>query len=73
MKKFSLRVSGSRVGDSARPTESAAPTALIKAPRFGLKVHREKGGPTPISAQVAQKRGPTPFSPDDVATAEDYE
>ena len=62
MKKFSLRVSGSRVGDAARPTESETPIALIKAPRFGLKVHRSPLAPkTPV------------LLPDDYATAEDYE
>jgi hypothetical protein len=63
MKKFSLRVSGSRVGDATRPVDSATPIAMIKAPRFGLKVH----------ASPLAKRGPAPVSPDDYATAEDYE
>lgn len=62
MKKFSLRVSGSRVGDAARPVESATPAALIKAPRFGLKVHRSPLAPKP-----------QPLTSDDYATAEDYE
>ena len=63
MKKFSLRVSGSRVGDAARPVESETPTALIKAPRFGLKVHRSPLAPKPVQ----------PISASDYATAEDYE
>ena len=63
MKKFSLRVSGSRVGDAARPVESNTPIALIKAPRFGLKVHRSPLAPKPA----------TPIASDDYATAEDYE
>jgi hypothetical protein len=65
MKKFTLRVSGSRVGDSTRPTESVEPIALIKAPRFGLKVHR---------SPLAQKSVPAaPLTPSDYATAEDYD
>ena len=63
MKKFSLRVSGSRVGDTARPADAAEPIAVIKAPRFGLKVHR-----SPLAPKAAQ-----PISADDYATAEDYE
>jgi hypothetical protein len=63
VKKFSLRVSGSRVGDAARPSETEQPIALIKAPRFGLKVHR-----SPLAPKPAQ-----PLSSDDYATAEDYE
>ncbi len=63
MKKFSLRVSGSRVGDQARPVESEQPLALIKAPRFGLKVHR-----SPLAPKAVQ-----PISAADYATAEDYE
>ncbi|MBA3462559.1 MAG: hypothetical protein H0T46_21565 [Deltaproteobacteria bacterium] len=60
MKKFTFRVSGSRVGDSTRPVESVEPIALIKAPRFGLKVHRSSLAPKPLT-------------PDDYATAEDYD
>jgi hypothetical protein len=63
VKKFSLRVSGSRVGDAARPVESEQPHAMIKAPRFGLKVHR-----SPLAPKAVQ-----PLSSDDFATAEDYE
>jgi hypothetical protein len=64
VKKFSLRVSGSRVGDTARPVESSdQPIALIKAPRFGLKVHR-----SPLAPKAAQS-----VTSDDYATAEDYE
>ena len=66
MKKFSLRVSGSRVGDAARPVDSEQPISVIKAPRFGLKVHRSPLAPRP--ATVAQ-----PISSSDYATAEDYE
>lgn len=62
MKKFSLRVSGSRVGDASRPVDSDAPLPLIKAPRFGLKVHRSPLAPKPPVV-----------TPDDYATAEDYE
>jgi hypothetical protein len=62
MKKFSLRVSGSRVGDTTRPTEIVQPSALIKAPRFGIKVHRSPLAPKPA-----------PLSSDDYATAEDYD
>lgn len=62
MKKFTLRVSGSRVGDDVRPTESVQPIALIKAPRFGLKVHRSPLAPKQV-----------PLTPDDYATAEDYD
>ena len=58
MKKFTLRVSGTKIGNSARPVESVA---LIKAPRFGLKVHSEKRGPTPIDAHDVQKRGSDPI------------
>jgi hypothetical protein len=61
MKKLSFRVSGSRVGDATRPSESVQPIAMIKAPRFGLKVHR-----SPLAAKPL-------LTPDDYATAEDYE
>lgn len=63
MKKFSLRVSGSRVGDAARPSDSDRPISVIKAPRFGLKVHRSPLAPKAVA----------PISADDYATAEDYE
>ncbi len=63
MKKFSFRVSGSRVGDAARPSDATPSLANIKAPRFGLKVHRSPLAPKPEQ----------PISPADYATAEDYE
>lgn len=62
MKKFSLRVSGARVGDAARPIEDGTTAVAPRAPRFGLKVHRT------VTVRPTQ-----PILPEDYATAEDYE
>lgn len=61
MKKFSLRVSGSLPGTNVRPTEGEIVKPLLKQPRFGLKIH---------SSPLAKT---STISPDDYATAEDYE
>jgi hypothetical protein len=61
MKKFSLRVSGSRIGSDVRPVEGELVRPALTQPRFGLKVHV-----SPLAKTA------TPISPDDYATAEDY-
>ncbi len=63
MKKFSLRVSGSRLGSDVRPAAEAEAEVVrhvLTKPRFGLKIHT-----SPLAT--------APISPDDYATAEDYE
>ena len=69
-KKLTLPVSGARLGGVVRPGSIAdelasgvAVAGAVAAPRFGMRVHS-----SPL-APVA--RGP--LSPDDYATAEDYE
>jgi len=69
-KKLSMRVSGSRLGSVVRPAPTAdelaggvAVAGAVAAPRFGMRVHS-----SPIAPAA---RGP--LSPDDYATAEDYE
>ena len=59
MKKFSLRVSGSRLGSDVRPTEGQIVKPLLAQPRFGLKVHSSPLAPKPVTS-------------DDYASAEDY-
>lgn len=63
MKKFSLRVSGSRPGSDVRPGDSAIVKPMLSQPRFGLRIH---------SSPLAPK-APPPVASDDYATAEDYE
>jgi hypothetical protein len=61
-KKFSLRISGARPGSAVRPDEApSVALPLIPTRRLGLKVHTSK-----LAAPAA-------LSPDDYATAEDYE
>jgi len=69
-KKLSLRVSGARRGSEVRPVTAAdelaggvAVAAAVAAPRFGMRV---------VSAPVAPIAR-APLSPEDYATAEDYE
>ncbi len=69
-KKLSLRVSGARLGGVVRPVPTAeelaggvAVAGTVAAPRFGMRVHS-----SPL-APLAR----APLSPDDYATAEDYE
>ncbi len=67
-KKLSLRVSGTRLGSVVRPVPTAeelatgvAMAGAVAAPRFGLRVRNARLVPA------------GPMSPDDYATAEDYE
>ena len=69
-KKLSLRVSGARIGGVVRPGSIAdelaggeAVAGGVAARRFGMRV---------LSSVVAPVASP-PLSPDDYATAEDYE
>jgi hypothetical protein len=62
MKKFSLRVSGSRIGSDVRPAEGEIVRPLLTQPRFGIKVHA-----SPLAKAAIT------IAPDDYATAEDYE
>jgi hypothetical protein len=65
MKKFSLRVSGSRIGSDVRPLEGELVRPALTQPRFGLKVHA-----SPLAKPATTS---LPLGPDDYATAEDYE
>ena len=64
MSKMSFRTSGSRLGDSARPSggkiEPVLP--LPRTKQLGLRVHNFVPRPAVI----------VPLTPDDYATAEDY-
>ena len=60
-RKLSLRVSGARAGSAVRPVVPGAPPSPPATPRLGLRVHGSSLG------------APAPLSPDDYATAEDYE
>ena len=69
-KKLSLRVSGTRLGSVVRPVLGAVELAggvamagTVAAPRFGMRVHSSPVAPLSRA----------PLSPDDYATAEDYE
>lgn len=69
-KKLSLRVSGSRLGSVVRPVPTAdelaggvAVAGAVAAPRFGMRTFV-----APL-AQIVR----APLSPDDYASADDYE
>ena len=69
-KKLTLPISGSRLGSVVRPVPAAdelaggvAIAGAVAAPRFGMRTLRSPLAPS--------ARGP--LSPDDYATAEDYE
>lgn len=69
-KKLTLRVSGARLGGVVRPGATldelaggVAVAGAVAAPRFGMRVHS-----SPL-APIAR----LPLSPDDYATADDYE
>jgi hypothetical protein len=66
-RKLTLPVSGARFGSVARPAADLATgvamAGAVAAPRFGMRVHR-----SPLTPVIAG-----PMSPDDYATAEDYE
>ena len=73
MKKFSLKVSGSRVGDSVRPASDivvgaevaeAVVEVMPRAPRFGLRA--------PRAPFVAPVKVAAVITADDYATLEDY-
>lgn len=68
MKKFSLRVSGARIGSVVRPVlEGADPIAIEIAPaqRLGLRVHASRLAPV----VVAQARA---LDANDYASLDDY-
>ncbi len=60
-RRISLRVSGSRVGDAARPVDDLASSSGAASNRFGLRVHRTIA-PKPAAI----------VAPEDFATLEDY-
>jgi len=69
-RKLTLKVSGARLGSVVRPVPSAeelatgvAMAGAVAAPRFGIRVHNARLAPVLAG----------PLSPDDYATAEDYE
>lgn len=58
-RKLSLRVSGARVGDAVRPTDSGAPAAGAmqgRTPRLGLRVHGRGTLPPPIRESATTAR-----------------
>ena len=73
-RKLALRVSGARVGTTARPVADAAltgNTAAAPTHRLGLRIHSSPlVKPAPAAAPVA---APAPLTADDYARVEDYE
>ena len=55
-RKLSLRVSGARLGDAARPGAASTPAVAARAPRFGLRVHARFGVVPEVLPPVAEPR-----------------
>lgn len=62
--KFSLRVSGARIGSVVRPADDGA-VVIAPAQRLGLRVHASRLAPAAVPGAVAVDAG-------DYATLDDY-